>query len=90
MRHNVKMLTNVATIVGLAGVIVSVIILAWQTRAVAQQTKISNAIASASVISNTTSGLRELLSLFVEDPACGHIFSNPSVRPRVAIGAGAY
>jgi hypothetical protein len=68
MRHNVRMLTGVATIVGLAGVIVSVILLAWQTRSVAQQTKISNAIANASVISNSTSGLREALSLFVEYP----------------------
>jgi hypothetical protein len=62
------MITDVATIVGLAGVIASVILLAWQTRAVAQQTKISNAIASASVISNSTSGLREVLSLFIEYP----------------------
>jgi hypothetical protein len=62
------MLTSVATIVGLAGVIVSVMLLAWQTRAVAQQTRISNAIASASVISNSTSGLREVLSIFVEHP----------------------
>lgn len=68
MRHNVWMLTNVATFGGLSGVIASVIILAWQTRAVAQQTKISNAIASASVISNSTSGLREVLSLFIEYP----------------------
>jgi hypothetical protein len=67
-RHNVRMLTSVATIVGLAGVIISVTLLAWQTRAVAQQTKISNAIASASVISNSTSGLREVLSIFVEHP----------------------
>jgi hypothetical protein len=62
------MLTSVATIVGLAGVIISVMLLAWQTHAVAQQTKISNAIASASVISNSTSGLREVLSIFVEHP----------------------
>ena len=62
------MLTNVATIVGLAGVIASVVLLAWQTRAVAQQAKINNVIASASVINNSTSALREVLSLFVEHP----------------------
>jgi hypothetical protein len=67
-RHNVIMITSVATIVGLAGVIISVMLLAWQTRAVAQQTKISNAIAGASVISNSTSGLREVLSIFIEHP----------------------
>jgi hypothetical protein len=68
VRHNIWMLTNVATIVGLAGVISSVVLLAWQTRAVAQQTRISNSIASASVISNSTSGLREVLALFIEHP----------------------
>lgn len=67
-RHNVGMLTNVATIVGLAGVIVSVALLAWQTRAVAQQTKISNAIACASVINSSTSSLRQVFLLFVEYP----------------------
>jgi hypothetical protein len=67
-RHNVRMITSVATIVGLAGVIISAMLLAWQTHAVAQQTKISNSIAGASVISNSTSGLREVLSVFVEHP----------------------
>ena len=68
MRHNVKMLTEIATIGGLAGVIISVILLAWQTRSVAQQTKISNAIARASVISNESSSLRQVISLFIEYP----------------------
>ena len=72
MCHNGKMLTNVATIGGLAGIIVSIMLLAWQTRAVAQQTQISNAIASASVISNSTSGLREVLS---------HLIEHPELRP---------
>jgi hypothetical protein len=68
MRDNARVLTNIATIGGLAGVIVSVTLLAWQTRAVAQQAKISNAIASVSVISNSTSSLRQVFSLFVEYP----------------------
>lgn len=74
-----------ATIVGLAGVIVSVILLAWQTRAVAQQTKISNAIASASVISNSTTGLREVLLLFIEYPELRPYFyeaKGPPLRGR--------
>jgi hypothetical protein len=68
VRHTESVLTSIATIVGLAGLIISVSLLAWQSRAVAQQTRINNAIASTSVLSNTTSSLRELLSLFVEHP----------------------
>lgn len=75
------MLTQVATIVGLAGVIVSVMLLAWQTRSVAQQTKISNAIASASVISNSTSGLREVLSLLIEYPELRPYFFGSKYPP---------
>src|SRR6202012_759929 len=80
-----RMLASVATIVGLAGVIISVGLLAWQTRAVAQQTKISNAIASASVLSNSTSSLREVLSLFIEHPELRPYFyesKKPPVRGR--------
>lgn len=79
------MVTDVATIIGLAGVIMSVILLAWQTRAVAQQTKISNAIASASVISNSTTGLREVLLLFIEHPELRPYFygaKNPPLHGR--------
>ena len=73
-RHNVKMLTTIATIGGLAGVIISVTLLAWQTRSVAQQTKISNAIARASVISNESSSLRHVFSFFVEYPELRQYF----------------
>jgi hypothetical protein len=80
MRHNVGMLTSVATIIGLAGVIASVALLAWQTRAVARQTEISNSIAGASVISSMTSSLRQVLLLFVEYPELRPYFyeSKPS------------
>jgi hypothetical protein len=61
-------LSQITTIGGLAGLIASVILLAWQTRSVAEQTKISNAIAGASVLEATTSDLREVLMLFVERP----------------------
>jgi hypothetical protein len=75
------MLTTVATIGGLAGVIASVALLAWQTRAVARQTEISNAIASASVINNTTSSLREILLLFVEHPELRPYFYESKLPP---------
>lgn len=81
MRHNVEMLTTIATIGGLAGVIASVALLAWQTRAVARQTEISNAIASASVINNTTSSLRQILSLFVECPELRPYFYESKLPP---------
>jgi hypothetical protein len=59
---------QITTIAGLAGLIASVILLARQTGAVAEQTKISNAIAGASVLETTTADLREVLVLFVERP----------------------
>ncbi len=81
MRHTVEMLTTIATIGGLAGVIASVALLAWQTRAVARQTEISNAIASASVINNTTSSLRQILLLFVEYPELRPYFYESKLPP---------
>jgi hypothetical protein len=60
--------TNITALGGLAGVIFSIALLVWQTRAVATQTKISNAIAGASIIENSMSDLREILLLFVERP----------------------
>lgn len=77
----VRVLASVATIVGLAGVIASVSLLAWQTRAVAQQTKISNAIASTSVLSNATSSLRQVLSLFIEYPELRSYFYESNKPP---------
>jgi len=61
-------LTEFSTAAGLIGLIASVMLLAWQTRAVAQQTKISNAIAGASILEATTSQLREVFLVFVERP----------------------
>jgi len=68
------MLTEIATIGGLAGLITSLILLAWQTRAVARQTEISNAIARASVISNSSSSFRQVILLFVEYPELRQYF----------------
>ena len=74
MRHNVGMLTEITTIAGLVGLIMSLILLAWQTRAVARQTEISNAIARASVISNSSSSFRQVILLFVEYPELRQYF----------------
>jgi len=66
MRHTVEMLTTIATIGGLAGVIASVALLAWQTRAVARQ---------------TTSSLRQILLLFVEYPELRPYFYESKLPP---------
>ena len=44
------MVTSITAIGGLIGLIISTGLLAWQTRAVAQQTAISNRIAGVSVL----------------------------------------
>ena len=61
-------LANIVAIGGLVGGIASIGLLAWQTRAVAQQAKLSNAIARSSIISNSSSNLREIFLLFIEHP----------------------
>ena len=75
-------LGEISTVVGLAGLIVSVILLAWQTRAVAQQTKISNAIAAASIVEATTSDLREVFLLLVQYPWLREHFYGRKAAPR--------
>jgi hypothetical protein len=61
-------LTGIVAIGGLVGAIASVGLLAWQTRAVAQQAKASNAISRAAVISNSSANLRQVSMLFFEQP----------------------
>lgn len=61
-------MTSVATIIGSLGLILSVVLLAWQTRAVAEQTRISNSIAGATVLSESTNRLRDTYELFVQHP----------------------
>jgi hypothetical protein len=62
------MLADVSGIVGIAGLIVTLCLLTWQTRAVARQTAISNSIAGASVLNDVLSGLREVYMVFIEHP----------------------
>lgn len=75
-------LTDITTLSGLAGLIASVALLAWQMRAVAQQTKISNSIAGASVLETSTSDLREILLLFVAHPGLRAYFYESKRPPR--------
>lgn len=62
------MITTISAIGGLVGLVISISLLAWQTRAVARQTEISNRIAALSAINGATAGLREVHLLFVSDP----------------------
>jgi hypothetical protein len=63
------MITTVSSVVGLFGLVISIGLLAWQTREVAKQTKISNAIARISAVNQNSEGLRAVLDHFVREPA---------------------
>jgi len=76
------MITDITAIGGLIGLIISITLLAWQTRAVAQQTKISNRISGVSAINETTAGLREVHLLFVADPGLRGYFYDGETYPR--------
>jgi hypothetical protein len=62
------MVANLVAIGGLIGLIASVGLLALQTRTLVEQTKISNAIARATVISNASGNLRQVFQIFIERP----------------------
>src|SRR5258707_1032732 len=76
------MLAAIGTIGGLVGLAVSVALLAWQSHEVAKQTKISNAIAAASVIDQCTPGLREPLDHFMDKPELRPYFYEGKPGPR--------
>lgn len=62
------MLATVTSIVGLIGLVVTVALLAGQTRAAAKQSEVANAIAGATVLFTCTASLHEVLRLFVQEP----------------------
>ena len=66
--HNRNMVANLVAIGGLIGLIASVGLLALQTRTLVEQTKVSNAIARATVISNAGGSLRQVSQIFIERP----------------------
>jgi hypothetical protein len=79
------MLTTVTLLVGLAGLTVSVVsvaFLAWQTRAVAKQTTISNAIAGATALKGAIDSLREVLAIFLDRPELRAYFFDGKPCPR--------
>jgi hypothetical protein len=84
MRRMRVTLAQISTICGLIGLIASVLLLTWQTRAVAQQTKISNALAGASVLETSTADLREVLLLFVDRPELRAYFYDSKSPPAEA------
>lgn len=76
------MLSEITSILGIGGLILSIILLAWQTRAVAQQTKISNNIAGASVATSANGVVREIYMLFIDSPALRPYFYGGKPCPR--------
>jgi hypothetical protein len=76
------MVTNVTAIGGLIGLVISIGLLGWQTRAVAQQTVISNRIAGVSAINEATVGLRDVHLLLVADPGLRPYFYDGKAYPR--------
>jgi len=75
------MITDITAIGGLVGLVISICLLAWQTRAVAQQTVISNRIAGVSAINEATAALREVHMLFVTDPGLRPYFYDGKAYP---------
>jgi len=76
------MLTSISTFLGIAGLIFSVVLLAWQTRSVAEQTRISNSIAAAAVTGDSANRLRAILELFVQYPELRAYFYENKPYPR--------
>jgi hypothetical protein len=74
---------NLVAIGGLIGLIASVGLLTLQTRTLVEQTKVSNAIAHATVISNASGNLRQVFQIFIEHPELQPYFyesRDPPVR----------
>jgi hypothetical protein len=76
------MLATVTAISGLIGLVVTVSLLTWQTRAAARQAEIANAIAGATVLYNSTGNLREVLRLFIDRPELRRYFYEGEPCPR--------
>ncbi|MEZ0092865.1 hypothetical protein [Streptacidiphilus sp. EB129] len=62
------MLAEIGTIGSLIGLIITLLLLGWQTRAVAQQTQIANNIAGAGVLHDALDDVRSVLLILVERP----------------------
>jgi hypothetical protein len=62
------MLATLTAIAGLIGLVITIGLLAWQTRAAAKQAEIANATAGATVLYTCAASLRDVLSPFVDRP----------------------
>lgn len=79
------MVANLVAIVGLIGLIASVGLLALQTRTLAEQTRVGNSLARATVISNASANLRQVFQIFIEHPELQPYFyesKDPPLRGR--------
>src|SRR5690349_7337078 len=62
------MLLSIATALGMAGVIFSLLFAAWQTRELARQTKINTKVAAANQVRESIVMLHHISQLVVERP----------------------
>jgi hypothetical protein len=75
------MLTTLTAIAGLIGLVITIGLLAWQTRAAAKQTQIANAMAGATVLYGCTANLNEVLRPFLDHPELRAYFYDSTPIP---------
>lgn len=76
------MITDITAIGGLFGLAVSIALLAWQSRAVAEQARVSNAIAGTSVLHDTLESVRAVYMIFFGHPELRQYFYDGAPSPR--------
>jgi hypothetical protein len=72
---------EIAAFGGLLGLALSVVLLAWQCREVARQTKISNSVAGASVLQESIQSLGAFQHILIERPELRRYFYDSAPRP---------
>jgi hypothetical protein len=78
----ITVVTTITALGGLLGLVVSLGLLTWQTRAVASQTKISNALAGTTALAESAAALREIITLFIDRPDLRPYFYDGKALPR--------
>ncbi len=76
------LITDITAVGGLLGLAVSVALLVWQTRAVAEQSRVSNAIAGTSVLHDALESVRPIYMLFFDHPELRQYFYDGALCPR--------
>jgi hypothetical protein len=74
--------TELATLLGTVALFVSVGLLAWQSREIAKQTRINNAIAATTCLVETFNQLHKVIGHFVEDPNLRDYFYSGKMPPK--------